>query len=70
MLSLDPSGNVVLNVATGTTDQFDTTGVEYVYSITEKVAPGHHAEAPRERQLVAAAGDHRQSRPASACRDR
>ncbi|MGH7297562.1 MAG: hypothetical protein ACRELB_21675, partial [Polyangiaceae bacterium] len=40
VLSLDPAGNVVLNIATGTTDQFDTTGVEYVYSITEKIAQG------------------------------
>jgi type IV pilus assembly protein PilY1 len=40
VLSLDPSGNVVLNIATGTTDQFDTTGVEYVYSVTEKIAQG------------------------------
>jgi type IV pilus assembly protein PilY1 len=37
VLSLDPAGEVVLNVASGTTDQFDTTGIEYVYSITEKV---------------------------------
>ena len=37
VLSLDPTGNVVLNIATGTTDLFDTTGVEYVYSISEKV---------------------------------
>jgi type IV pilus assembly protein PilY1 len=40
VLSLDPAGNVVLNVASGTTDQFDTTGVEYVYSITELVSLG------------------------------
>jgi type IV pilus assembly protein PilY1 len=40
VLSLDPAGNVVLNVASGTTDQFDTTGIEYVYSITEKIAAG------------------------------
>ena len=38
VLSLDPAGNVVLNVASGTTDQFDTTGIEYVYSITEQVS--------------------------------
>jgi type IV pilus assembly protein PilY1 len=38
VLSLDPAGEVVLNVASGTTDQFDTTGIEYVYSITEKVS--------------------------------
>jgi type IV pilus assembly protein PilY1 len=40
VLSLDPAGNVVLNIATGTTDQFDTTGVEYIYSVSEKVAAG------------------------------
>jgi len=40
VLSLDPAGNVVLNVASGTTDLFDTTGIEYVYSITELVALG------------------------------
>ncbi len=38
VLSLDPAGEVVLNVASGTTDQFDTTGIEYVYSITEKAS--------------------------------
>jgi type IV pilus assembly protein PilY1 len=38
VLSLDPAGEVVLNVASGTTDQFDTTGIEYVYSITEQVS--------------------------------
>jgi type IV pilus assembly protein PilY1 len=40
VLSLDPAANLVLNVASGTTDQFDTTGIEYVYSITEKVTSG------------------------------
>jgi type IV pilus assembly protein PilY1 len=35
--SLDPNGNVVLNVATGIQDVFDSTGVDYVYSITEAV---------------------------------
>jgi type IV pilus assembly protein PilY1 len=40
VLSLDPSGNVVLNAASGTTDQYDTSGIEYVYSITEKIAQG------------------------------
>jgi type IV pilus assembly protein PilY1 len=40
VLSLDPAGEIVLNVASGTTDQFDTTGTEYVYSITEKVTAG------------------------------
>jgi type IV pilus assembly protein PilY1 len=38
VLSLDPAGEVVINAASGTTDQFDTTGIEYVYSITEKVS--------------------------------
>ena len=36
-LSTDTAGNVVLNAATGVTDTFDTTGIEFVYSITEKV---------------------------------
>jgi type IV pilus assembly protein PilY1 len=35
--SLDPSGNLVLNVATGSQAQFDTTGVDYVYSISETI---------------------------------
>jgi type IV pilus assembly protein PilY1 len=38
VLSLDPAAEVVLNVASGSTDQFDTSGTEYVYSITEKVS--------------------------------
>jgi type IV pilus assembly protein PilY1 len=38
VLSLDPAGRLVLNVATGTTDAFDNTGVYYVYSITEQVS--------------------------------
>ena len=37
VLSLDPAGELVIGAATGTTTIFDTTGVEYVYSITEKV---------------------------------
>jgi type IV pilus assembly protein PilY1 len=36
-LSLDTAGQVVLNAATGTTQQYDTTGVNVIYSITEKV---------------------------------
>jgi type IV pilus assembly protein PilY1 len=35
--SLDPQGEVVIHAATGTLDQFDTSGLNYVYSITEKV---------------------------------
>jgi type IV pilus assembly protein PilY1 len=35
--SLDANGNVVLNAATGSQETFDTTGVHFVYSITEKV---------------------------------
>ncbi len=35
--SLDPSGNLVINAATGSTETFDTTGVYYTYSITEEV---------------------------------
>jgi type IV pilus assembly protein PilY1 len=37
VISLDPQGSVVLNVATGTQDAFDSTGVYYVYSISEMV---------------------------------
>ncbi|HEY8041570.1 MAG TPA: hypothetical protein VIF15_17305, partial [Polyangiaceae bacterium] len=37
VLSLDTSGQVVLDVATGTIENFDAAGLEYVYSITEKV---------------------------------
>ena len=37
VLSLDPAGELVLNIASGTTEQFDNTGLEYVYSVTEKV---------------------------------
>lgn len=33
--SIDTSGNLVLNIASGTIEKFDTTGLEYVYSITE-----------------------------------
>jgi type IV pilus assembly protein PilY1 len=35
--SLDPAGNLVLNAATGSQDTFDTTGMYFVYSITELV---------------------------------
>jgi type IV pilus assembly protein PilY1 len=37
VLSLDTAGNLVLNVATGTTDQYDTNGIDVVYSVTERV---------------------------------
>jgi type IV pilus assembly protein PilY1 len=37
VVSLDPAGEVVLDVATGTTQVFDTNGSYFVYSITEKV---------------------------------
>jgi type IV pilus assembly protein PilY1 len=36
-LSTDTSGEVVINAATGVTDAFDSNGVEFLYSITEKV---------------------------------
>ena len=36
VLSLDSAARLVLNVATGTTDTFDASGVYYVYSITEQ----------------------------------
>ena len=35
--SLEPSGNLVINAATGTQETFDATGVYYVYSISEKL---------------------------------
>jgi type IV pilus assembly protein PilY1 len=38
VLSLDPGGRVVLNIATGTTDTFDNTGTYFVYSITEQAS--------------------------------
>jgi type IV pilus assembly protein PilY1 len=37
VLSLDTAGSVVLNVASGTQATFDTTGLDYVYSVSEKV---------------------------------
>jgi type IV pilus assembly protein PilY1 len=36
VLSLDPSSRLVLSAATGTTEQFDNTGLDYLYSITEQ----------------------------------
>ncbi len=36
-LSTDTTGEIVLNAATGVTDTFDSSGIEFVYSITEKV---------------------------------
>lgn len=35
--SLDSTGSLVLNIASGTTQTFDTTGIEYLYSVSEKV---------------------------------
>ena len=37
VLSLDPAGELVLNIATGSTEQYDNTGLEGVTSVTEKV---------------------------------
>jgi type IV pilus assembly protein PilY1 len=37
ILSLDSNGELVINAATGSIQTFDTTGIEMVYSITEKV---------------------------------
>lgn len=37
VLSLDPAGELVINAATGSIQQFDNTGIELLYSITEKV---------------------------------
>jgi type IV pilus assembly protein PilY1 len=34
--SLDTTGSLVLNIASGTTQSFDTTGIEYLYSVSEK----------------------------------
>jgi type IV pilus assembly protein PilY1 len=36
-LSTDTSGNVVINAATGVTDTYDSTSIQFVYSITERV---------------------------------
>ncbi len=36
-LSLDTSGELVINAASGATDSFDATGIDFLYSITEKV---------------------------------
>jgi type IV pilus assembly protein PilY1 len=38
VLSLDPAGRVVLNVATGDTQSYTNTGTYFVYSITEQVS--------------------------------
>jgi type IV pilus assembly protein PilY1 len=35
-ITVDPSGQVVINVATGTTDTFDSTQIDTIYSITEE----------------------------------
>ncbi len=35
--SLDNTGSLVLNIASGTTQAFDTTGIEFLYSVSEKV---------------------------------
>jgi type IV pilus assembly protein PilY1 len=35
--SLDPSGNLVINASTGSTESFDTNGTYFTYSITELV---------------------------------
>ncbi len=37
ILSLDTAGELVINAATGSIQSFDTSGIEMVYSITEKV---------------------------------
>jgi type IV pilus assembly protein PilY1 len=37
VVSLDTSGQLVMNIATGTTETYNSTGLEYVYSVTEKV---------------------------------
>jgi type IV pilus assembly protein PilY1 len=34
--SLDTTGSLVLNIASGTTQTFDTNGIEYLYSVSEK----------------------------------
>jgi type IV pilus assembly protein PilY1 len=36
-VALDTSGRLVMNIATGTTETYDNTGIEYVYSVTEQV---------------------------------
>ncbi len=36
--SLDTTGSLVLNIASGTTQTFDTNGIQYPYSVSEKVS--------------------------------
>jgi len=48
-VALDPMGQVVINAATGQTDTFDSNGVEFVYSITEKV---QGTSSPKLRAFV------------------
>ncbi len=47
-LSLDTSGELVINAASGTTDSFDSNGVDFLYSITEKV----QGSTPKLRAFV------------------
>jgi type IV pilus assembly protein PilY1 len=44
--SLDNTGSVVLNIASGTTQTFDTTGIEFLYSVSEKVGGQGTASNP------------------------
>jgi type IV pilus assembly protein PilY1 len=37
VVSLDTAGELVMNIATGTTETYNNSGLEYVYSVTEKV---------------------------------
>jgi type IV pilus assembly protein PilY1 len=48
-LALDPQGEVVLNAATGTTDTFDSNGIEFIYSVTEKI---QGSTSPKLRAFV------------------
>ncbi len=47
-LSTDTTGELVINAATGVTDTFDSNGIEFVYSITEKV----QGSPPKLRSFV------------------
>jgi type IV pilus assembly protein PilY1 len=48
-VALDPLGQVVLNAGTGQTDTFDSNGIDFVYSITEKV---QGSTSPKLRAFV------------------
>ena len=48
VVSLDTSGELVMNIATGTTEAYSSSGLEYLYSVTEKV----QGSTPKLRAFV------------------